>query len=113
MGCGLIISSFTVKYRDLLVLVSFGLSAWMYVTPVIYATSTFGNETIATVDTLAYKLIMCNPVSPAVELMRYGWLGCGTTPWLYLGISWFTTLFICFWGIVAFNKTQKNFLDTV
>lgn len=105
MGCGLIISSFTVKYRDLLVLVGFGLSAWMYITPVIYSSSTLGPT--------AYNVIMCNPVAPIVELMRYGWLGCGTTPWLYLGISWATTLIICFFGIVAFNKTQKNFLDTV
>ncbi|MDY6367791.1 MAG: ABC transporter permease [Clostridia bacterium] len=105
MGVGLIVSSFTVKYRDLLVLVSFALSAWMYITPVIYASSTLGPT--------AYKVFMCNPVSPVVELMRYGWLGCGTTPWLFFGISWAVTLIICFFGIVAFNKTQKNFLDTV
>ena len=105
MGCGLIISSFTVKYRDLIVLVGFGLSAWMYITPVIYGSSTLGPT--------AYKVIMCNPVAPIVELMRYGWVGCGTTPWLFYGISWVVTLVICFFGIVAFNKTQKNFLDTV
>ena len=105
MGCGLIISSFTVKYRDLLVLVGFGLSAWMYITPVIYASSTLSPT--------AYKILMCNPVAPVVELMRYGWIGCGTTPWLYWGLSWAVTFLICFLGIVAFNKTQKNFLDTV
>lgn len=105
MGCGLIVASVTTKYRDLSILVGFGLSAWMYITPVIYASSTLGPT--------AYKVLMCNPVAPIVELMRYGWLGCGTTPWLYWGISWITTIFFCFFGIVAFNKTQKNFLDTV
>ena len=105
MGVGLIISSFTVKYRDLLVLVSFGLSAWMYITPVIYASAELG-------PTL-YNVFMCNPVAPIVELMRYGWIGSGTTPWLFYGISWAVTLIIAFLGIVAFNKTQKNFLDTV
>lgn len=109
MGCGLIVSSLTIKYRDLSILVGFGLSAWMYITPVIYSTTTLINN----MSPMFYNIIMFNPVSPIVELMRYGWLGCGTTPWLYWGISWITTAFFCFFGIVAFNKTQKNFLDTV
>ena len=40
MGCGIILSSLTVKYRDLSVLVGFGMSLWMYGTPVVYPLST-------------------------------------------------------------------------
>lgn len=34
LGCGIIISSLTTKYRDLAILVTFGVQLWMYATPV-------------------------------------------------------------------------------
>lgn len=105
MGFGIIISSLTTKYRDLQVLVTFGVSLWMYATPVIYSASSLSPK--------MYKVIMLNPMSPIVELMRYGWLGSGTTPWLFWGISWFVTLVVLFIGIVMFNKVEKTFMDTV
>ncbi len=36
LGFGVIISSLTTKYRDLRFLVTFGVTLWMYATPVIY-----------------------------------------------------------------------------
>ena len=105
LGFGIIISSMTTKYRDLQVLVSFGISLWMYATPVIYAASTLSPK--------LYSLIMLNPMSPIVELMRYGWLGSGTVPLLYWGISWITTFVVLFIGVMLFNKVEKNFMDTV
>jgi lipopolysaccharide transport system permease protein len=105
MGFGIIISSLTTKYRDLQVLVSFGVSLWMYATPVIYAASSLSPK--------MYSVIMLNPMSPIVELMRYGWLGSGTTPWLFWGISWVVTFVVLFLGIIMFNKVEKTFMDTV
>ena len=105
MGFGIIISSLTTKYRDLQVLVSFGVSLWMYATPVIYAASSLSPK--------LYTLMMFNPMAPVIELMRYGWLGAGTTPFLYWGISWITTFVVLFLGIIIFNKIEKNFMDTV
>ena len=67
MGCGIIISSLTTKYRDLQVMVSFGIQLWMYFSPVIIASSSLSEG--------GYTALMCNPVSPVIELMRYGWLG--------------------------------------
>lgn len=105
MGFGIIISSLTTKYRDLQVLVSFGVSLWMYATPVIYGASTLSPK--------MYNLIMLNPVSPIIEMMRYGWLGAGKISFLFWGISWITTFIMLFLGIVIFNKVEKNFMDTV
>ncbi len=105
MGGGIIISSLTTKYRDLQVLVTFGITLLMYITPVIFAGSSMS-------PTL-YTIIMLNPVSPVIEFMRYGWLGAGTTPFLFWGISWISTFFILFIGIILFNKVEKNFMDTV
>lgn len=105
LGFGIIISSLTTKYRDLQALVAFGISLWMYATPVIYGASTLSPK--------LFTVIMLNPMSPIIELMRYGWLGSGTTPFFYWGISWITTAVVLFLGVVLFNKVEKNFMDTV
>lgn len=105
MGFGIIISSMTTKYRDLQVLVSFGVSLWMYVTPVVYSASTLSSK--------AYHMLMLNPVSPIIELLRYGWLGAGKLDLAYWGISWITTFLVLFVGIIMFNKVEKTFMDTV
>ena len=106
MGFGVIISSMTTKYRDLQVLVGFGVQLWMYLTPVVYAASSLGGGTF-------YKVVMCNPMSSIVEIIRYGWLGSGAIPWLYWGMSWMITIAVLFVGIILFNRVEKNFMDTV
>ncbi|MBO4594614.1 MAG: ABC transporter permease [Clostridia bacterium] len=105
-GVGIIISSLTVKYRDLQVLVGFGTQLWMYLSAVVYSVSSIENTTLKTV-------IMLNPVTPVIEFMRAGWLGVGTTSWLYLGISFAVTVLTAFFGVVIFNKTEKNFMDKI
>lgn len=105
MGFGIIISSMTTKYRDLQVLVSFGVSLWMYATPVIYSASTLSAK--------AYSVMMLNPVAPIIELLRYGWLGAGSCDLVYWAISWITTIVVLIIGIVMFNKVEKTFMDTV
>lgn len=106
MAIGIIISSITVKYRDLQVLVSFGLQLWMYLTPVVYGLDSISSQTLKTI-------ILCNPVSPVIELMRYGWLGVGSTPWEYWGISLIVTFVILIIGVLAFNKAERNFVDMI
>lgn len=105
MGFGIIISSLTTKYRDLQVLVSFGVSLWMYATPVIFASSSLSPK--------MYMALMLNPMSPIIEMMRYGWLGAGKVSFMFWGISWITTFVVLFIGIIIFNKVEKTFMDTV
>ena len=109
MGCGIIVSSLTTKYRDLQVLIGFGVSLWMYISPVIYSASTISDVLSPRIATI----MMLNPVSPALELMRKGWLGAGTTPFGYWGISWIVTIVVLFLGLIIFNKVEKTFMDTV
>ena len=104
-GFGIIISSLTTKYRDLQVMVSFGLQLWMYFSPVILSASSLSDK--------MYNVMMCNPVSPVIELMRYGWLGSGTTPFLFWGISWGGSIIVLLIGIILFNKVERTFMDTV
>lgn len=105
MGVGLIISSITTKYRDLNILVSFGVSLWMYITPVVYPASRIPNW--------LYGIFMLNPVAPIVENYRHAFLGSGTFEWFYWFISLAVTAVIAVTGIVVFNKVEKNFIDTV
>ena len=106
MGFGIIISSLTTKYRDLTILVEFGVQAWMYLTPVVYPLSTLAEGWMKT-------LLMLNPVTPAVEMMRYAILGKGTLVWGYYGLSWAVTLVVALLGIMIFNKVERTFMDTV
>ena len=106
LGCGIIISSMTTKYRDLSILVGFGIQLWMYATPVVYPMSTLG-------DGLMKTLLMVNPVTQPVELFRYALLGVGTVNWTYYGLSWALTIVVTLLGIMIFNKVEKTFMDTV
>ena len=104
-GCGLIVSSVTTKYRDLGVLVSFGVTLWMYITPVVYPVSQVAES--------FRSLALLNPVAPLVETFRYGFLGSGTFPWQYLMLSFLVTAGVLVFGMIIFNKVEKNFIDTV
>ena len=106
MGCGIIVSSMTTKYRDLTVLVGFGVSLWMYLTPIVYPLSTLAEGWMRTA-------LMCNPVTVPVEIIRYALLGKGTIDWGFYGISWIVTILMALLGIMIFNKVERNFMDTV
>ena len=106
MGFGIIISSMTTRYRDLTVLVDFGVSLWMYATPIVYPLSTLGDGWMKTI-------LQINPVTSSVEMMRYAILGEGTLHWGYYGLSWFITIAVAILGIMIFNKVERTFMDTV
>lgn len=106
LSVGIIISSLTTKYRDLSILVSFGVSLWMYMTPIVYPISSVGAGLMKTV-------FMINPVTPSVELLRYAVLGQGTVQWGYYGLSCGLTVVLFFLGVMVFNRVEKTFMDTV
>ena len=106
LGCGIIVSSLTCKYRDLSVLVGFGVSLWMYITPIVYPMSQLGDGAMKTI-------LMLNPVTAPVEVFRYAVLGQGTILPGYLALSWGITLAVVVIGVMIFNKVEKTFMDTV
>ena len=106
MGLGIIISSLTTKYRDLTVLVGFGVQLWMYITPVVYPMSQVGDHW--------YKdLLFINPVTAPVEVFRHALLGQGIIHTGYLLWSVVFTVVVTILGIMIFNKVEKTFMDTV
>jgi lipopolysaccharide transport system permease protein len=56
---------------------------------------------------------MINPVTPAVELLRYAILGQGSVHWGFYALSLGLTAALFLFGIVTFNRVEKTFMDTV
>ncbi len=106
LGCGIIISSLTTKYRDLSILVTFGVQLWMYITPIVYPLSQLGGGVMKTI-------LMLNPVTAPVEVLRYALLGQGEIMPGYLALSAGLTIVVVLIGIIIFNKVEKTFMDTV
>lgn len=105
LGFGIVVSSMTTKYRDLQVLVGFGVQLWMYATPVIYPLSTMPEK---------YRwIIVANPMTAIVETFRYGFFGTGTFSWAYLGYSAGFTAILLLAGMAVFNRVERTFMDTV
>lgn len=105
LGSGLIISAITTKYKDLTFLITFGVQLLMYGTTVIYPLSA---------APIAYKkYIELNPMTAIIEMFRYSFLGKGEFSLWSIGYSILITLVILILGIVIFNKTEKNFVDTI
>lgn len=105
LGCGIIIAALTTKYRDLVVLVGFGVQLWMYATPVVYTAGLIPNKYMS--------IYMLNPMSPIMECWRSAVIGSGKFLWGYWGISWMITLIVLFIGVILFSKIEKTFMDTV
>ncbi len=106
MECGILISSITTKYRDLSVLVSFGLTLWMYATPVVYPMSQLPFGWLR-------RIILINPVSAPVELFRYAVLGAGSIEPLSIVISVIFTAVVGVFSVAVFNRVERTFIDTV
>ena len=106
LGFGIVISSLTTKYRDLAILVTFGVQLWMYATPIVYPLSQLG-------DGLMKTILLINPVTAPVEVFRYAILGQGAVMPSYLALSWGITVLVVIIGIMIFNKVERTFMDTV
>lgn len=110
MGCGVIVSSLTTKYRDLQMVVGFGVSLWSYMSPVAY--DMFSRSALMP-GSKFYYLYMCNPVTPGINLFRYAFLGIGEIDWLFYAISWVVTIVVVIIAVKVFSRVEKTFIDTV
>jgi lipopolysaccharide transport system permease protein len=105
LGLGMIISSLTTKYKDLVFLVTFGIQLFMFLTPVIFPASILPSN---------FKFIFeLNPLTGIFECFRYGFLGAGAFQPIMLVYSAISALGIFLFGTVIYNKVEKDFMDTV
>ncbi len=105
LGLGMIFSSLTTKYKDLVFLLTFGIQLFMYATPVVYMIETIPQE---------YRwFIEMNPLASIFDCFRYGYLGVGDFSASSLIFSSIFSVLILVLGVLVFNKVEKTFMDTV
>ena len=108
LGFGILISSLTTKYRDLNFLLAFGIQLAMYATPIVYPLSlvkkNFGEHA---------WIAIANPMTSIIETFKFVLLGKGEFSWAYLMYSFVFMMVLLFFGVIIFNKTEQNFMDTV
>ncbi|MBT6005055.1 MAG: ABC transporter permease [Prolixibacteraceae bacterium] len=105
LGFGIIFSSLTTKYRDLVFLLQFAVQLWMYASPVIYP--------LNTIPAGKQWLLVLNPMTSVIETFKYATIGQGVFSWIHLAYSFVFMVVLLFVGIVVFNKVEKGFMDTV
>ncbi|HOY40466.1 MAG TPA: ABC transporter permease [Chitinophagales bacterium] len=104
LGSGLIITSLTTKYRDLALLVQFGIQLLMYGTLMLPKSGTTG---------LLYNLLKYNPMVPIIDTLRQALFNTEAPDFMLLAYSFFVMIFLLLIGFYIFSKTEKNFTDTV
>lgn len=109
LGLGMIISSMTTKYRDLTILVSFGVQLLMYLSAVPYPVS----EARKKFPEFVATLVEYNPLTQIIEGFRFMLLNTGEFNWFGFSYTLVISIVLFLIGIVIFNKTEKSFIDTV
>lgn len=104
-GCGIIISSVTTKYRDLAMLVGFGLQLWQYGSPIAYGLQLVPENWMG--------LYMLNPVTPIITAFRYAMFGFGYFNLTYYMIGWVVSLSVFLIGLILFSRIERTFMDTI
>jgi len=106
LGVGILFSALTTKYRDLRFLLEFGVRLAMYATPVIFPLSSITGGRLRLV-------LLANPMTPIIETFRRGFLGQGVLHWGWLAYSAGFAVVALLVGVVAFNRVERTFMDTV
>lgn len=104
-GFGIIISSVTTKYRDLAMLVGFGLQLWQYASPIAYGLQLIPQKYM--------WFYMLNPVTPIVTTFRYSMFGFGYFDLGFYLIGWAISLLVFFIGLILFSRIERTFMDTI
>jgi len=105
LGFGLIISSLSVKYRDLNQLIGVFITLLMYASPIIYPSSS--------VPSVLKPYLSLNPIAPIINSFRYAFTGAGAFDWWGILYTTIFSLFMLFFGLILFHKVEKTFIDTI
>lgn len=105
LGIGLIISSLTVKYRDLAFAIGFGIQLLMFGTTVVYPLSSLTG--------LSRSIVALHPTTHIIEGIRYGFFGEGEFSLVGLVYVSFLAVFFLVLGLLLFNRAEKSFIDSI
>jgi lipopolysaccharide transport system permease protein len=103
IGCGLVASLLTARYRDIANLIGIVLRLLMFVTPVLYP--------LASVTDKLKWIVLINPLTPLFELFRFCLLGEGTVNTFYLVYSFSFGFILCIISLFLFNARSSKLID--
>ncbi len=106
LGCGMIISSLTIRYKDFVHLITFGIQLMMFTSPVFFPVSNMQHNEYR-------NIILANPMTGIIEAFRYGFTGKGYFSWELLSYDAGFMVFFLFLGVIIFNSVEKNFVDII
>lgn len=108
MGMGMIFSALTTKYRDLSILINFGISLVMYLSAVMYSLDEARNKLKD-----YYWAVEWNPLAHIIESYRSLWFNSLQVHWTGIVVGFFIGIILFIMGLIIFNRTEKTFIDTV
>jgi lipopolysaccharide transport system permease protein len=106
LGVGLWLSALNVLYRDVGYVIPFLVQIWMFVSPVIYPTSSIKSP-------LARVVFALNPMTGVVNGFRWALLGTQVPLDLYTWISIASVLVVLAGGLFYFKRMERVFADVV
>ncbi len=107
IGCGLILSSLSIFFRDIVHLYGVFTTALMYMTPIIYSAADLGDTGLAGI---AVKFIYLNPLTHYVGMFRdYAMYGVLSSPVEHLiCLAWAVGALLL--GLFIFKRKQEKFI---
>lgn len=105
LGTSAALSAINVRYRDVRYVVPFAIQMWLFITPVVYPSSS--------IDEPWRTLSAINPMVGVVEGFRWATLGTGNAPWDLIGVSALSALVIFAAGLAYFDRVERSFADLV
>lgn len=115
LGIAFLLGSINVKYRDITSIWDVIIQALFYAVPIIYPISMVAGSSI-----LAAKIILLNPISQAIQDIRYNLITTETTTiWNYVGhpaiaiIPIVIVIAILIFGAIIFRKKSKFFAEEI
>src|SRR5581483_4022145 len=103
VGIGLWFSGFIVRFRDFGNIMGYFMRAWMYASPVVYASSV--------VPPQWQTLYHLNPMTPVIEAFRWGTLGSPAPPLWSIGLAFLIAIPIFVGGLYKFKRDERNIVD--
>jgi lipopolysaccharide transport system permease protein len=105
LGIGAALSAVNVRYRDVKYVVPFAIQIWLFLTPIVYPTSSLSQPW--------QKISAVNPMVGVVEGFRWATLGTGDAPLDLIGISAVSAFVLLLAGLAYFARVERSFADLI
>lgn len=105
LSVGFWLTALNVKYRDVGHLVPFLAQIWMYLTPIVYASSMIPEKW-----RMVYAL---NPMVGVVDGFRWAVLGQVSPDWTMMAVSTSVVVLLLVSGLYFFRKMEETFADLI